>query len=128
MIIEENFKVSDTTFTFKKDEYLLSKIKGVRVKTNTFRDHALRIVCIGLVVASVVWMISPESFGLITVPLALTVGMFSALFSVRKYELQVEFQHIDETGLQWVSVSKTNSEAVKKLFEKQVSKLLELIT
>ncbi|OOQ67397.1 hypothetical protein C1S86_24770 [Vibrio parahaemolyticus] len=128
MIIEDNFKVSNTTFTFKKDEYPLSKIKGVRVKTNTFQDHALRIVCIGLVVASVVWIICPESFGLITAPLALTVGMFSALFSVRKYELQVEFQHIDETGLQWVSVSKTNSKAVKNLFEKQVSKLLELVT
>ncbi|WP_104027896.1 hypothetical protein [Vibrio jasicida] len=128
MIIEDNFKVSNTTFKFKKDEYLLSKIKGVRVKTNTFQDHALRIVCIGLVVASVVWMICPESFGLITAPLALTVGVFSALFSVRKYELQVEFQHIDETGLQWVSVAKTNSKAVKNLFEKQVSKLLELVT
>ncbi|ENQ8746674.1 DUF6232 family protein [Vibrio sp. PNB22_3_1] len=128
MIIEDNFKVSNTTFKFKKDEYPLSKIKGVRVKTNTFQDHALRIVCIGLVVASVVWMICPESFGLITAPLALTVGVFSALFSVRKYELQVEFQHIDETGLQWVSVAKTNSKAVKNLFEKQVSKLLELVT
>lgn len=128
MIIEDNFKVSNTTFKFKKDEYPLSKIKGVRVKTNTFQDHALRIVCIGLVVASVVWVICSESFGLITAPLALTVGVFSALFSVRKYELQVEFQHIDETGLQWVSVAKTNSKAVKNLFEKQVSKLLELAT
>ncbi|WP_038882265.1 DUF6232 family protein [Vibrio jasicida] len=128
MIIEDNFKVSNTTFKFKKDEYPLSKIKGVRVKTNAFQDHALRIVCIGLVVASVVWMICPESLGLITAPLALTVGVFSALFSVRKYELQVEFQHIDETGLQWVSVAKTNSKAVKNLFEKQVSKLLELVT
>ncbi|MGF1845420.1 DUF6232 family protein [Vibrio clamense] len=124
MIIEDNFKVSSTTFTFKKDEYPLSKIKGVRVKANTFQDHALRIVCVGLVVASVVWMICPESFGLITAPLALTVGMFSALFSVRRYELQVEFQHIDETGLQWVSVAKSNSHVVKKIFEKQASRLL----
>ncbi|ELX4126913.1 hypothetical protein CE131_09370 [Vibrio parahaemolyticus] len=128
MINEEDFNVSNTIFTFKKDEYPLSKIKGARVKTNTFQDHALRIVCIGLVVASVVWMICPESFGLLTAPLALTIGMFSALFSVRKYELQVEFQHIDETGLQWVSVAKTNNQMIKILFEKQASRLLGQVT
>ncbi|MGL1102498.1 hypothetical protein [Vibrio vulnificus] len=43
MINEEDFNVSNTIFTFKKDEYPLSKIKGARVKTNTFQDHALRI-------------------------------------------------------------------------------------
>ncbi|KJR39761.1 hypothetical protein BOO91_21335 [Vibrio navarrensis] len=128
MINEEDFNVSNTTFTFKKDEYPLSKIKGARVKTNTFQDHALRIVCIGLVVGSVVWMICPESFGLFTAPFALTMGMISALFSVRKYELQVEFQHVDETGLQWVSVAKTNNQMVKTLFEKQASRLLGQVT
>jgi len=128
LINEEDFNVSNTTFTFKKDEYPLSKIKGARVKTNTFQDHALRIFCIGLVVASIVWMICPESFGFFTAPLALTIGMISALFSVRKYELQVEFQHVDETGLQWVSVAKTNNQMVKILFEKQTSRLLGQVT
>ncbi|MFO6423181.1 DUF6232 family protein [Motilimonas sp. KMU-193] len=128
MIIEDNFKVSNTTFTFKKDEYPLSKIKRVRVKTNSFQDHVFRIVGIGLVVASIVWMIYPQPFGLVTAPVALIIGLFYALFSIKKYELQVEFQHTDETGLQWVSVSKTNSKAVKKLFEKQVSKLTDAAT
>ncbi|EJG0636046.1 hypothetical protein C4G38_RS23700 [Vibrio parahaemolyticus] len=128
MIIEDNFHICNTKFSFKKDEYPLSKIRGARVKTNSIKDHALRIFCIGLVVSSVVWMICPESFGLLTVPIALTVGMLSALLSVKKYELQVEFQHIDETGLQWVSVAKTNNQSIKNLFEKQVTSILEHLT
>lgn len=126
--ITEELQISGTTLRFKRDEYPLSKIKRARIKTNSIKDHALRVIFIGLVVSSVVWMICPESLGLFTVPIALTLGMLSALFSVRKYEFQIEFQHIDETGLQWISIAKTNKLSAKQRFEKQVALILEKIT
>ncbi|AJR05660.1 hypothetical protein C9J03_00700 [Photobacterium gaetbulicola] len=128
MIVADDFQINDTNVVFKRDEYPISKIRGARVKTNSLKDHALRIVIIGLVVSSVVWMIFPGSLGFLTAPLALILGMLLALATVRKYELQIEFQHIDETGLQWVSIAKTNKLSVKELFEKQASEILRNIT
>lgn len=127
MDIAEEFQITDTTLRFKKDAYALSKIKGAKVKQNTIKDHALRVVTIGLVVSSLVWMIAPGSLGLYTAPVALIIGMLSAFSTVRKYEFQIEFQHADETGLQWVSIAKTNKLKVKEQFEKQVTQILKSI-
>ncbi|WP_274024577.1 hypothetical protein [Vibrio parahaemolyticus] len=56
------------------------------------------------------------------------IGALSGLSSARKYELQIEFQHADETGLQWISVAKTNNKNAKNIFEKQVISILEQVT
>ncbi|WEM44178.1 hypothetical protein PTW35_23100 (plasmid) [Photobacterium sp. DA100] len=128
MIVADDFHINNAKVVFKRDEYPLSKIRGARVKTNSLKDHVLRVVIIGLIVSSVVWMICPDSLGLLTAPVALIVGILSAMATVRKYELQIEFQHIDETGLQWVSIAKTNKLSVKELFEKQASEILRNIT
>ncbi|EOE2083542.1 hypothetical protein ACKBF6_003310 [Vibrio cholerae] len=128
MISANDFRLNEQTLSFKRDDYPLSKIKDARVKTNTFKDHALRIVSIGLIVGSVVWMICPESMGLFTAPVAIAFGIMSALFSTRKYELKVEFQHTDETGIQWISVAKSNSPNVKNLFETQAKIIRKNIT
>ncbi|OLQ89127.1 hypothetical protein BIY21_03000 [Vibrio ponticus] len=123
VITNQDFTVCDKQLHFKKDSYPLSKIKAARVKTNTLRDHALRVTSIGLIVSSVVWMICPDLFGMFTGPLAISIGMLAALASLRKYELQVEFQHIDETGLQWVSVAKSNKKAIRHIFEQQANEI-----
>ncbi|GAB2644410.1 hypothetical protein [Vibrio panuliri] len=127
MIGDDDFKICDRKLRYKKDEYPLASIKSARVKTNALQDHILRITCIGLVVSSVVLMICPESLGLFTAPFAFSLGILSALASVRKYELQIEFQHSDETGLQWVSVAKSNQPKVKHLFEHQAVSILARI-
>ncbi len=61
----------------------------------------------------------PAGFGKLTGPFSLIVGMLAALLTIRKYELQIEFKHIDETGLQWVSVAKANNAKAKSLFDEQ---------
>jgi hypothetical protein len=76
----------------------------------------------------VVWTICPEYFGLFTAPIALIIGVLLALSTVRKYELQVEFQYADDTGLQWVSMAKTNKPNIKIIFEQQVIQILKKIT
>ena len=128
VIIADDFHINENKVVFKKDEYPLSKIKGVRVKINSLKDHAIRIVTISLIVSSVVWTICPEYFGLFTAPIALIIGVLLALSTVRKYELQIEFQYADDTGLQWVSMAKTNKPNIKIIFEQQVIQILKKIT
>ncbi len=125
VITVDNFHINETKVVFKKDEYPLSQIKGARVKINSLKDHAIRIVTISFIVASVVWTVCPEYFGLFTAPIALVVGVVLALSTVRKYELQVEFQYADDTGLQWVSIAKTNKPSIKIIFEQQVTQILQ---
>ncbi len=128
VIIADDFHINENKVAFKKDEYPLSKIKGVRVKINSLKDHAMRIATISLIVSSVVWTICPEYFGLFTAPIALIIGVLLALSTVRKYELQIEFQYADDTGLQWVSMAKTNKPNIKIIFEQQVIQILKKIT
>ena len=66
--------VLTTSFDFKKDQYPLSKIKNARVKANTIKDHLIRILTIGFIVSSVVWMICPQSLGVITGPISIIIG------------------------------------------------------
>ncbi|MEH0667471.1 hypothetical protein H4F18_09770 [Vibrio scophthalmi] len=127
MIKASDFQISQLTFDFKKDQYPLSKIKNARVKANAIKDHLIRILTIGLIVSSVVWMICPQSLGVITGPISIIIGVLSGVASTRKYELQIEFQHADETGLQWISVAKTNNKHIESVFEQQVGRILERI-
>ena len=125
VITVDNFQINENKVVFKKDEYPLSQIKGARVKINSLKDHAIRVVTISLIVASVVWTVCPAYFGLFTAPIALVVGVVLALSTVRKYELQVEFKHSDDTGLQWVSIAKTNRPSIKTIFDQQVTQILQ---
>ena len=125
MITADDFHINDNNVIFKEDEYPLARIKGVRVKTNSLTDHAIRIVAFSLMVSSVAWIICPEYFGLITAPIAIVIGVLLALSTARKYEIQVEFQHSDDTGLQWVSMAKTNKPDIKIIFEQQVMQILK---
>jgi len=79
VITADDFHINENKVVFKQDEYPLSKIKGVRLKINSLKDHAIRIVTISLIVSSVVWTICPEYFGLFTAPIALIIGVLLAL-------------------------------------------------
>ncbi|MEZ8694319.1 hypothetical protein AB6D15_18725, partial [Vibrio splendidus] len=45
------------------------------------------------------------------------------LLHCSKYALQIEFRHIDDTGVQWVNVAKSTSESDNGLFEQQAAAL-----
>lgn len=120
MIEEHGFHYTNEHVGFKKDKYPLSKIKAVRMKTNSWKDHAVRGTVIGLVVSSVVGMVCAEYFGSVTLPFSFLCGLIAAIVSSRRYELQIEFQHSDGTGCQWISMAKTNKKSAKAIFEQQV--------
>ncbi len=128
MISMDDFEIGNTAFRYKRDEFPLSKIKNARVKLNTVKDHALKLFLMGAIVSSVVWVICPEGFGIVIAPIAFILGVVFTIFTIKKYELQVEFEHIDETGLQWVSVAGSSKPESKTIFEKQVNAVKRAIT
>lgn len=128
MISKSDFEIGSTTFRYKRDEFPLSKIKNARVKLNTPKDHALKLFLIGAIFSSIVWVICPEGFGMIMAPIAFVIGVTFSMFTINKYELQVEFEHIDETGLQWVSVVGSSNVESKKLFENQALAVRQAIS
>ncbi|NAX47997.1 hypothetical protein CAG70_13495 [Photobacterium halotolerans] len=127
MASAQDFAVSRQSFIYKADEYRLSRIKNARVKVNTLKDHLLRVFIIGMIVSSVIWFIDPEGMALIFTPFGFITGALSALATARKYELQIEFEHTDETGLQWITVVKGNKPADMAIFSEQADQLKQQI-
>jgi len=61
MITARSFNINSTTLKFNNDEYPLAQIKRSRVKTNTLKDHAVRLIIFGLIASSVVWIVTPQT-------------------------------------------------------------------
>ncbi|EGU41589.1 hypothetical protein [Vibrio scophthalmi] len=130
MYKDEDFSVGLGEFRFKKDSYPISKINNVRVKRLSLLDNLGQILFWVFVFSGAVWLAIPDfetaPLWLKAMVLSLSlVGFVFSLFRCSKYALQIEFRHIDETGVQWVNVAKSYSEADSQLFEKQVQVLRE---
>ncbi|MGL6316431.1 hypothetical protein [Vibrio sp. WXL103] len=127
MIRDTDFKLDESTLKFKSDEYLIKRINRVRVKINTASNHIWRVLLLGGLVSSLVWVVAPPTMGLYMAPVALVIGFLIALAGLKKYELQIEFQHNDGTGTQWVSIAKTNDHNVKGLLEEKCKQIESLL-
>lgn len=123
----QDFSICRQYFTYKNDEYRLSRIKNARVKVNTLTDHLLRVFIIGMLVSSVIGFMEPSGIAWIFMPFGFITGALGALVSARKYELQIEFEHEDETGLQWISVVKGNKQTDMAVLSEQVNKIQQKI-
>lgn len=128
MFKSEFFKIDSQKFHFKNDCYNLSKINNARVVKNSLIKHIFRIICFGLLSTSVLMAITPEGATFILAPIGMIPGVLYALFTSQKYELQIEFRHSDETGFQWVTVTKSGNRCDLDLFNMQVRSLHEKIT
>jgi ABC-type transport system involved in cytochrome bd biosynthesis fused ATPase/permease subunit len=127
MLSAEDFEIGSTTFKYKNDEFPLSKIKNARVRFNNIKDHALKLFIMGALFSSIVWIVCPAGIGMIMAPIAFLIGVLSTIFTIKKYELQVEFEHIDETGLQWVSVVGSSHLKAQAILERQAQAIKQVI-
>ncbi|MFA0570913.1 hypothetical protein [Vibrio gallaecicus] len=128
MYKETDFRLSQEEFSFKKDSYPLSKINNARVKKLGFLDNLGQIIFWLFVFSGAVWLaittLESTPFWLQALVVTLTVvGLVFGLLRCSKYALQIEFRHIDETGVQWVNVAKSYSESDNGLFEQQAAAL-----
>ncbi|MGF1726385.1 DUF6232 family protein [Photobacterium nomapromontoriensis] len=132
MYQESDFRIQDNAFSYKRDTYPLSKINDVRVKELSLLDNIGQLVFWLVVFTAGLWFgiaavdSVPQWLVILVASLTLVAVIF-ALFRCSRYALQVEFKHIDETGLQWVNVAKSYSKADSKLFKKLVIELKQKI-
>ena len=128
MYKETDFQLSPKEFSFKKDSYPLSKINDVRVKKLGLLDNVGQMIFWLFVFSGAVWLAVPslESTPLwlkAIVAILTFVGFGFGLLHCSKYALQIEFRHIDDTGVQWVNVAKSTAESDNGLFEQQAAAL-----
>ncbi|EKO3608599.1 hypothetical protein M6C35_003577, partial [Vibrio metschnikovii] len=87
------------------DAYDLSRIVGVEVKVLMFKDHLLRMLLLGAISSSLLFIFIPsehQEYGLAFASflpfIAFLFGAFLGFVSSNKYEFRLEFNHLDETG------------------------------
>ncbi len=132
MLKESDFTICAHEFRFKKDAYPISKINNVRVKNISLLDNVYQILFWLVVFSGALWWVSPMFD---SIPLWWAVILYSftglgfifALFRCARFALQIEFRHIDETGIQWINVTKSYSKKDAELFIKQTEQLKQKI-
>lgn len=125
LLKEDDFKIDQEFFHFRNDKYALWKIKDARVKELSVIDNLLYVFFWILVCSGGVWLgfSQFQTKEVLLLALVLTGLGAISIFKLAKYSLQLEINHADTTGVQWVNVKKTNKEADKRLLEKQVTAL-----
>jgi|GEM_PF-973132 len=123
-----DFELDDHHFRFKKDSYPLSKINDVQLKKLSLLDNISHLLFWLVIFSGPIWIgvgvVEPlPSWLLITAILLTLFGSGFALYRCARYALQVEFRHIDETGVQWVNVAKSYTIKDKAIFDEQVAML-----
>ncbi|MDN3681792.1 hypothetical protein QWZ04_15920 [Vibrio tapetis subsp. quintayensis] len=128
MLKQSDFMINQHEFHFKKDAYPISKINNVRVKNISLLDNAYQILFWLVVFSGALWWASPifDSFPFwweVILYGFTGLGFIFALLRCARFALQIEFRHIDETGIQWINVTKSYSKKDAALFRKQVEQL-----
>ncbi len=124
------FKVSDFTIVsgrlmVKKDSYGLSQIKSVKVVENKVSSHLIKAIVTSVIASSILWLFEPFATpwgfsinaGLVALLVTFPVVFFLSVYR-SKYQLQIEFEHRDEVGLQWVTVASGRTEQELTAFKR----------
>ncbi|CAM3574640.1 hypothetical protein VA7868_04036 [Vibrio aerogenes CECT 7868] len=133
MYQEIDFQLQPDNFCFRKDVYPLARIHDIRVKKLGFFDNIVQLLFWIFIFSGAVWLATPllEQVPLwwqILVACLTIIGFVFAVFRLARYALQIEFMHVDETGLQWVNIARSYSRQDSALFEQQVLKLKAVLS
>ncbi|HGY9597285.1 TPA: hypothetical protein ACOJPH_005020 [Vibrio campbellii] len=120
-----DFLIANGRLSIREDSYELSRIKNVKVVENKLRSHVVKASVTSVIASSILWLFEPFAtpWGfdinagavalIITFPVALLLSIFRS-----RYQLQIEFEHQDEVGLQWVTVASGRAEQELTTFKK----------
>ncbi len=133
------FKVSDFSIVngqlmVKKDSYGLSQIKSVKVVENKVSSHLIKAIVTSVIASSILWLFEPFATpwgfsinaGLVALLVTFPVVFFLSVYR-SKYQLQIEFEHRDEVGLQWVTVASGRTEPELAAFKRVAQDLARAI-
>ncbi|MDO6706357.1 hypothetical protein [Photobacterium sp. 1_MG-2023] len=126
MYTEKVIFISSDSLVIKGQGVSLSKIRQMKVCEKSSKEVVLNFVAFSLFMSSTVWLLpifgADPKLSLYLSPVFFILGFLLGFFVIKKYQLKIEVSHSDETGIQWVSVAKSNSVKDCEIFSKIVSK------
>lgn len=128
MLKETDFKIDSDSFHFKQDSYPLMRITTARLKKLSLLDNLGQILFWVFAFSGALWLaIQQVQMGprwiLVTASVLTTLGFVVALRRCARFALQIEFRHVDETGVQWCNVAKASSADDAALLAQQAAAL-----
>ncbi|EGR0050132.1 hypothetical protein QX220_21575 [Vibrio vulnificus] len=120
-----DFLIANGRLSIREDSYELSKIKSVKVVENKLSSHLVKASVTSAIASSILWLFEPFATpwgfninaGVVALVITFPVVLFLSIFR-SKYQLQIEFEHQDEVGLQWVTVASGRAEQELTAFKK----------
>ncbi len=102
-----------------------SQIKSVKVVKNKVSSHLIKAIVTSVIASSILWLFEPFATpwgvsinaGLVALLVTFPVVFFLSVYR-SKYQLQIEFEHRDEVGLQWVTVASGRTEQELTAFKR----------
>ena len=128
MLKASDFKLDEQMFHFRKDGYPLAKIRAARLKQLTWLDNLAQMLFWMLVFSGALWLAIQQTdhaplWLIVTAAILTLLGLGVALNRCARCVLQIEFCHIDETGVQWVTVARGRSVEESELLVQQTASL-----
>ncbi|HBC3955492.1 hypothetical protein [Vibrio vulnificus] len=120
-----DFLIANGRLSIREDSYELSRIKNVKVVENKLRSHVVKASVTSVIASSILWLFEPFATpwgfdinaGIVALIITFPVALLLSIFRSR-YQLQIEFEHQDEVGLQWVTVASGRAEKELTTFKK----------
>ncbi len=131
MLQVSDFKLDEKMFHFKKNGYPLAKIRAARLKPLTWLDNLVQMLFWMLAFSGALWLAMRQTdyaplWLIVTASLLTLLGLGVALSRCARCVLQIEFCHIDETGVQWIDVARGRSGTECALLAQQAASLNQL--
>ena len=128
MLKASDFKLDEQMFHVRKDGYPLAKIRAARLKQLTWLDNLAQMLFWMLVFSGALWLAIQQTYHaplwlIVTAVILTFLGLGVASSRYARCVLQIEFCHIDETGVQWVTVARGRSVEESELLVQQAASL-----
>ncbi|MNE42439.1 hypothetical protein D3C81_566940 [compost metagenome] len=123
---------SEGKLKINSDLYDLNRISDVQVKVLTWKDKLINMLLFGLITSSILFYFIPteaqgKGMTLFLPAVAFLAGMVMAMVTSAKYVFRLEFKHVDETGVQWITAAKSRNSQEYEAFKLKEVELKQFI-
>ena len=123
---------SEGKLKINSDSYDLNRISDVQVKVLTWKDKLINMLLFGLITSSILFYFIPteaqgKGMTLFLPAVAFLAGMVMAMVTSAKYVFRLEFKHVDETGVQWITAAKSRNVREYEIFKLKEAELKQIL-
>ena len=132
MVCSISVDKSEEKLKINSDSYDLNRISDVQVKVLTWKNKLINMLLFGLITSSILFYFIPteaqgKGMTLFLPAVAFLAGMVMAMVTSAKYVFRLEFKHVDETGVQWITAAKSRNSQEYEAFKLKEVELKQFI-